>query len=455
MKNFLKHYFKGDPVIWVIYILLVMISIVAFYSAGSPLLVDGMSELRQHIEFLIGGFGVLMAVYLMVKTSKKTRNLLLWISAGMLVIGVIVQILAYRFGDDETHRRLWHLQPSELIKFALIFITAFFIDKFKNQNNPDFLQKNFKWFFAIVWLPLLPVIPINGSMGLIIVIPIVLMMIVAAIPLKKIGYFIGIPMVVLGLLIVIAYNIPKTTYDHYNEKDASPWLTVKVVKGLEKFRVQTWNSRIKTWWDDVSLQKASKDPQAESALHAIHDGRIPLGPGNSKWRNVVEQAWSDYIFAIIVEEYGFIGALLVILLFLSLFWRAGMLVRMQIQQNRATVYSSIVIIGAATVIILQAFVHIGTCTRLIPATGQPLPLISKGGNSILIISAFFGLLLGMSCEMEDVEDKNIHNISDENIFDENIVQNEILDEKIEEIPNEIIETIKDDKIAETTEIEII
>ena len=462
MENFLKRYFKGDYVIWVIYILLVMFSISVFYSASASLTVDMPQERTfiKHIIFLLAGFVVLIAVYLL------PRNYIKFAAWAMLAFAFVMQIAAYSSLGSPDNRRIFFFQPSEFTKFALIVITAHFIDRFQ---NPDFLQKNFKLFFAIVWLPLLFIIPSNASMGIIIILPLVLMMTIGSIHWRKIIYFFGIPLTFFIIISCISYPL-------YNKRTAnnqrSEWVQkLADNKIMERtfgtLRVHTWKGRIGTWSDDKKSDKVERTLEEsridEQALHsqcAIYDGREPKLPGNSFWRNHIPQGWSDYIFSIIVEEYGIYGAIFVILLFLWLLWRAGVLLK-----KCETVYSAIVIVGVATVIVFQALVHIGVCTRLFPATGQPLPLISKGGTSILIISAFFGLLLRMSCEME--EDKNKEQRAknkdiEQNSENKNIAKNEISEEKSEEIleiENEIIEEISDtiieipeDKIAETTEI---
>jgi len=452
MENFLKRYFKGDYVIWVIYLLLVMVSILALYSASSPLIVDDSNAFVNHIIFLFLGFIALIAVYL----SK--RNYVKFAAWGLLIFAFVMQIVAYTSLGSADHRRIsffgiFDIQPSEIIKFALIVITAYFIDRFQ---NPDYLQKRFKLFFAIIWLPLLFIIPSNLSTGIIIILPIVLMMMIGSISWKKIGYFIGVPALIIGVFCSIALMIPRETYEKYESRDAELSVTKVVVNVLAVPRVHTWKNRFGVYADNNPLNRSQaeirKDEQAEYSECAIYDGRDPKLPGNSFWRNQIPQGWSDYIFSIIVEESGIYGAILIILLFVWLLWRAGVLVK-----KCETVYSAIVIVGVATAIVFQALVHIGVCTRLFPATGQPLPLISKGGTSILVISAFFGLLLRMSCEVEEKsQEPSAKNQDEETVAERSrstekeIVKNEISEEK----SDEIIEIFENDEIAETTEIAI-
>ena len=460
MESFFKRYFKGDYVIWVIYVLLIMFSVSVLYSAGSSL---DTSEFINHIIFLIVGFIALMTVYHLPREWTKR------IAFIMLAFAFAMQVMAYTSLGSADHRRIFIFQPSELIKFALIVITAFYIDKFQ---NPDYLQKYFKWFLWIVCLPLILITPSNLSMGLIILTPIITMMMIGAVPWKKIGLLIGILIVVFIVACSISYPLYNVREDNNKRSELVQALADNnIMKNtFYKLRVHTWTNRVSTWNSNNSAstqEDIMKDEQAERAQCAIHDGKLTAaGPGNSFWRNHIEQIWSDYIFALIVEEYGLIGAMIIIWLFLCLLWRAGILVRYS-----ETVYSSIVIVGAATVIILQAFVHIAVCTRLLPATGQPLPLISKGGTSILITSIFFGLLLRMSREVNYVEkkvvekdnqnDKSDNDISNNLIFEdkkENSVEisdiSEIKEDKNDVILEDFIDISADDQLAETTEIKI-
>ena len=449
MENFLKRYFKGDYVIWVIYILLVMFSISVQYSAGASLIVEyGMSNFRNHIMFLLIGFIVLIAVY------SLPRRYIKRIAWAMLAFAFVMQIAAYTSLGSPDNRRVFFFQPSEFTKFALIVITAYFIDRFQDA---DFLQKNFKLFFAIIWLPLVFIIPSNGSTGIIIILPIVLMMMIGSIPWRKIGYFIGVPTLILGIVFAIAYfGVSEETYEKYREEQEMSVAKV-VVNVLDIPRVHTWVGRLGVYAENNQAKRSQadikRDEQAERSECAIYDGRDPKLSGNSFWRNHIPQGWSDYIFSIIVEEYGIFGAIFVILLFLWLLRRAGVLVK-----KCETIYSAIVIVGVATVIVFQALVHIGVCTRLFPATGQPLPLISKGGTSILIMSAFFGLLLRMSCELGDVDKKNVEKESAGEKPEKDISEDKsdkILDNKnevVEEKIDEIIEISENEDEAKTIEI---
>jgi cell division protein FtsW len=268
-------------------------------------------------------------------------------------------------------------------------VAADFIDKFQDK---EFLNRYFLLFCAIVWLTVGLIFPMGLSMSIIIFIPVLAMMMIGAIPLKKIGFFIAISLICISLLGTAAY----ITKDSDNI----------VTKALEKFRIDTWIDRVKNYIDfDITEKWKAQETNAEKlefinstkysqvilASSAIYDGKLGTAPGNSVWRNQLQEVSKDFVFALIVEEYGWIGAIGTIILYMWLLWRAGKLIR-----QTDTVFSAVVIAGTAIVICFQAFVHIGTNVGLIPVTGQTLPILSRGGTSILVMSAFFGLMLGMS-----------------------------------------------------------
>jgi cell division protein FtsW len=450
MDNILKRYFKGDYVIWVIYILLVMLSVAVFFSASSQFVVDTKSTMllvTEHIGFLLLGFAALMIIYSIPKQYLK------FFSWALLFFSIILVIYAFWQG----RRWIFGFQPSELAKFALIIVAADLIDRFQ---NPDYLQKNFKWFCAAIWLPLVFITPLNGSTGLIIMLPILVMMIIGSIPWKKIGIFIGVPLAFLAVCCVIAISIPSDVYEKYKDNDAKPYVVKMAVNSFDKIRIHTWINRLKSPSMANLLKNAKTDEEISVILNnntqkiaaqcAIYDGKSGVLPGNSIWRNSLSEAQSDYIFSIIVEEYGIYGAIFVILLFLWLLWRTGILVR-----KSETIFSAIVIVGAASVIIFQAFIHIQTCTDLFFHTGQTLPLISAGGTSIVVMSAFFGLLLGMSRQVEKTENEEV---IEKNSVIENDKFEEILGEKIEIVEQKnnenVIEISENDEIAKTSEINI-
>lgn len=392
MNEFFRRHLKGDPIIWMLYLILCFVSIVAVFSASSDA-ISGSGKatglILKHIAFMAFGFGSLLVIYsLPMKLIKFFSFILLFFCIALLgyllVAGSMYQGAARSLGGL--------FQPSEFVKFALIVVVAFFIDEFRDET---FLNKFFYIFCLIVWITIGLIFPMNLSQAIIIFVPVLVMLIVGAVPWKKIAFFVGIPILGILLLTLIATAIPNNT-----DGGAANF--------LNKFRFDTWQGRFRNHIDIVdSWEKADNGAekwklirnydQVIYAKSAIYDGKIGVAPGNSVWRNRLQEVSKDFIYALIVEEYGlFLGGMGVIFLYLWLLWRGGVLIR-----KIDTVFQAVVIIGAVTLIVFQAFVHIAVNVGLLPVTGQTLPLISKGGTSIMVMGMLFGLILGMSRKIEE------------------------------------------------------
>lgn len=401
MENFIKqlakNLLKGDKVIWLIYFLLVGWSVLAVFSASSYAIAgtgETFKVISRHLVFLGGSFVVLLFFYQLPQ---------MWIRAlATLGLALAIVFLFLLFVAGESHqgaaRTIMGIQPSELVKFSLIVVAAMFIDRFQ---DPQFLDRMFKPFCLIAWLAIGLILPMNLSQAIIIFVPLIAMMAVARIPFRKIAFFIGVPTLLLAVLILVASTV-------FADSQSG------IGKQLGKFRYQTWQARIEKFsgeslidrWDETTnitekWQLIRSNDQVVYSKSAIYDGQqFGKGSGNSVWRNRIQEVSKDFIYAVIVEEYGMVGGIVVIMLYLWLLWRGGVLV------GRVNVrFRALVILGAVTLIAFQAFVHIGVCTGAIPVTGQTLPLISKGGTSLAVMGAMFGLILGMSRIVDEEEEE--------------------------------------------------
>lgn len=397
MNEFLKRYFKGDRIIWVIYLLLCFVSIMAVFSGSSDAISGSgraMGYISRHLGYMFVGFVALLVTYSLPLKSIKFFS--------FIMLSFSIALLAYLLVAGSMHqgaaRSLGGLfQPSEFVKFALIVVVAFFIDEFRNENV---LNKWFYPFCFVVWITVGLIFPMNLSQAIIIFLPILVMLIVGAVPWRKIAFFIGVPILGIIMLSLVATVVPKSNGG--------------VSDFLNKFRFDTWVGRFRNHVDIVE-EWGKADNNAERwalirkydqviyAKSAIYDGKVGVAPGNSVWRNRLQEVSKDFIFAMIVEEYGaFIGGIGVIFLYLWLLWRGGVLIR-----KVETVFQAVVIVGAVTLIVFQAFVHIAVNVGFLPVTGQTLPLISKGGTSIMVMGMLFGLILGMSRKVEEKDEAEI------------------------------------------------
>lgn len=395
IKQFIKGALKGDYVIWIIYFLLTATSIVAVFSASSYAIAgsgETFKVIARHLSLVAFSFVVLLVIYQL--PQKYIRML----ATFGLLLSIVFLFLLFVFGESHqgAARNIAGIQPSEIVKFSLIIVAAMFIDRFQ---DPQVLEKMFKPFCFVSWIAIGLILPMNLSQAIIVSVPLIAMMIVGRIPFKKIAFFIGVPTLLLVVLMLFASTV-------FTDSEGA------IGKQLGKFRYQTWQARIEKFggeslidrWEHATTttekwQLIRSNDQVIYAKSAIYDGQqIGKGSGKSVWRNRIQEVSKDFIYAVIVEEYGMAGGIIVIMLYLWLLWRAGVLV------NRVTVrFRALVILGAATLIVFQAFVHIGVCTGAIPVTGQTLPLISKGGTSLAVMGAMFGLILGMSRIVDEEE----------------------------------------------------
>ncbi len=161
---------------------------------------------------------------------------------------------------------------------------------------------------------------------------------------------------------------------------------------MEHSRVATWKNRIEHFWNQDKVVDESANFQANQAKIAIATaGIMGKGPGNSTQKNILPHPYSDFIFAIIIEEYGLVGAIILIGFYLILLYRAIVIVK-----KSTGYFASFLTIGLTLLITMQAFINIGVATNLFPVTGQTLPLISMGGTSLIFTSAAIGMILSVS-----------------------------------------------------------
>lgn len=270
-------------------------------------------------------------------------------------------------------------QPSELAKMAVIIVTAFILSKFQEEDGAN--PKAFKYIMWIIGIVFLLIAPENGSTAALLAGVVFLMMLIGRVPWKQIGKLVGTVGVVLTLLVSTIVIIPPSVYEN--------------IPGTHRF--STWQSRIKGFFEDKGAIPAAKfdidkDAQVAHANIAIATSHI-VGkmPGNSVQRDFLSQAFSDFIFAIVIEELGLLGGAFIVMLYLWLLIRAG-----RIAKRSDKHFPAFLVMGIALLLVSQAMLNMMVAVGLFPVTGQPLPLISKGGTSTLINCAYIGMILSVS-----------------------------------------------------------
>jgi len=379
MKGIFKH-IKGDRTIWALVAILALFSFMPVYSASANLVsvVGGstLGYLLKHVVLLIMGFAIIYAVH---KIPYR------YFSGGsVLLLPVVFFLLIYTLAQGTTiggtYASRWisipfigvGFQTSTLAGLVLMVYTSRYLAK-----NKD-LKIVFKESLIELWLPvaliLILILPANFSTTAIIFSMILILAFIGGYPIKYIGYIIGAGILSLTLFILIAKAFP----------DSMP------------NRVNTWGSRI----ENFSNSEGQESYQVEKAKIAIATGgTFGKGPGKSIQKNFLPQSSSDFIYAIIVEEYGLVGAVLIVFVYFLLLFRIFVTVK-----KASTIFGTLLVIGVGLPIIFQAVINMAVATNLFPVTGQTLPLISSGGTSIWMTCFALGMILSVSSSKQETEE---------------------------------------------------
>ena len=386
MNKFLAKTLQGDRVVWTIFLFLFIISIVEMFSASSMLVhwsgsVQG--PILRHVVFFVVGFMALMIVQLV---DFKYIRLLGYV--GLAASWMLLLYTSFFGGVEQAGAARWidiggfRFQPSEIAKLSLIVVVADMVERMQNEERQN---KLFWYVIGIIVITCGMIFTENFSTAALLFVITMTMMLIGEINWRKLLTVCAGVVGVVMIILLMAWIIPDDIY--YNS--GSP-----VLKKLE--RAKTWVARIENFAGDeetVSRFKVTDDNfQENHAQMAIaRGGFLPNGPGTSVESNYLPEAFSDCIFAIIVEELGFFMGIFVMFLYLWLLFRAG-----RVARQSDSLFCAILVIGVTLLIVLQAFVHIAVSVHLIPVTGQPLPLISRGGTSILVNCIYFGIIISVT-----------------------------------------------------------
>ena len=373
---------RGDKVIWAVVILLSVFSLLTVYSSTGTLAYkyqSGNTEyyMLKHLIILLFGLLIMYLTHLIKFTYfSRIFQIALYIAVPLLVLTLFVGL-----DLNEAKRVLplpFHLtfQTSDLAKLTLIMYLARLLSKKQDSI------KDFKSAFVPMMIPVLIIcgliLPANLSTAAMLFATSLVIMFIGRISLKYIFSLIGIGVVSLTLWLLLASAYP----------DILP-------------RANTWGARWTAFADKDNID-SDKNYQVEQAKIAIASGGI-LGkfPGNSTQRNFLPHPYSDFIFAIFVEEYGLLGGAFLVLLYLILLFRVVRIVT-KIPRN----FGAFMTMGVGFSLVFQAMINMAVAVNLIPVTGQPLPLISMGGTSIWFTSIALGIILSVSKEI-DTKPENI------------------------------------------------
>lgn len=388
-----KKIFHGDRTIWVIYFLLCMISLVEVYSAASTLSYeDGnfLSPLIKQAVFL--GVGTVLAVAIHNIPCRFFRILPIFLWPISIILLIVALTSDTSINDTGRWIKLpggYTFQPSELAKGVVVITVALILGTMQREHGAD--RKAMKLILFFSGAVCLLIFSENLSTAAMLFGVVLTMMYIGRVPWQQLIKLLGSLIVGLLAVIFISWVSPKDSVLHE-----------KVFH-----RIETWSSRLDTFAGDEETagadNAASKKQQQKKSVRdnsqatvakiAIATNNYGLGkmPGNSVERDFLSQAYSDFIFAIILEEMGLWGGGLVAFLYVILLFRAGRIAS-RCERN----FPAFLIMGFAIMLVMQACVNMMVAVGLFPVTGQPLPLISRGGTSTLITCMYFGMMLSVS-----------------------------------------------------------
>ncbi len=377
MSELLKKVFNGDYILWITIGVLLLVSSVEMFSAISQEAFRQSNHLApflSHVYLLFFGFITMIIVHKFPYQYIRALNYLLLPTAFVLLI------LLYFVGVEANNavRSLkiagFEFQPMELAKFSVI---AFISDMLaQNQKEGKASDKAFVPIIIVLSIFTLLIAPQNLSTAVMLFGIGVILMIIGRISFPKIA-IIGITITV---VLVSLYSISHFWQPSFLGR-LNTWVN----------RVDDFAAELTKSADEKTYVINDKNFQIMHSKIAIAKGVNPAGPGNSTQRDFLPLAFSDFIYAIVIEEYGLYGGIFVMLLYLIILFRAG-----RIANKCDKAYPAILVIGLSLLIVIQAFISMAVSSSLGPVTGQPLPLISKGGTSILITSIYLGIILNIS-----------------------------------------------------------
>ncbi len=401
MNKKLGNIFKGDKVIWMVFFFLCMVSIVEVYSASSSLSYKGgnyWSPILKHCGILaIGTFMMVVVLNVKCKYFKLVTPFLLFFSFVTLL-----WVLVAGQATNDANRWMNFLgiqfQPSEIGKGALVLAVAQILSAMQTNEGAD--KKAFSYILFVSAFIVLPIVPENLSTAMLISVTVVLMMFIGRVPLQQIGKLLGV-VALIGVVGITMVMLVGTDEKKAADKQV---LTEQVAVEKEEpskaekllHRMDTWKARINKFLSSEEVAPEDydldKDAQVGHANIAIASSNIVgKGPGNSNERDFLSQAFSDFIYAIIIEEMGIEGAAMVALLYIILLFRTG-----RIANRCENSFPALLAMGIALLLVTQALFNMLVAVGLAPVTGQPLPLISKGGTSTIINCIYIGVILSIS-----------------------------------------------------------
>ena len=403
--NIVNKILKGDKVIWIVALLLGIVSLIVVYSASSALVVnkyDGNTGklLMKHAGSLLFGFVMLFFAFLFdYKRYAKTALLLL-----IPILALLLYTLLFGRNINQASRSISlgfiTIQPSEFAKIILVTYLARQLVIMGDRLNS--FKEVMIWLGAPIMFTVALIFPENLSTAAILLVVCMVVLFIGRVKFLHIAAILGFG--VLGLGLYVAFDAINTSVGNKRAEKAQ-------VEALTEGRVapeyKPKQNRIQTWVGRIEAMSESKDEnfdpfddhhyqQTYAKIAVATSSVFGKGPGKSEQRNFLPHPYSDFIYAIIIEEYGIFGAIVVLMLYIILFTRV-----LRIVIKQPLTFGAIMAFGLGFMVILQAMINMGVSIGLLPVTGQPLPFVSMGGSSMMATGIILGMILSVTRSLED------------------------------------------------------
>lgn len=402
--NFVNKILRGDKVIWIVSIILGIVSLIVVYSATSALAVskyggDPGKVLMKHLGMLL--FGFVMMIIASRVNYKRYAKMALFLMIPCLALLLYTLVFGRNINDASRSINVggFSFQPSELAKIILITYLA------RQLIMMEGSMYNFKDFLVKLALPILVTAGLifseNLSTAVLLIAVCLVLLFVGRVKFLHIMALVGL--CVLGMAAYLGYDAIKTSIENKHRRQTAQETMVIGEAGdnykEKQNRIQTWANRIKTMGEDDEKVDRFDDKHMQRTYADIAVASSSLfgkGPGKSEQRNFLPHPYSDFIYAIIIEEYGLVGGVFVLFLYIVLFTRV-----LRIVIKKPLTFGSLMAFGLGFLIILQAMINMGVSIGLLPVTGQPLPFVSMGGTSLMATGMIIGMILSVTMSIED------------------------------------------------------
>lgn len=377
LRKWAANNLRGDIYIWMVVCMLSLFGVLAVYSSTGTLAYAKQSGNTEFYLIKQGGM-LLLGLFIMWLSHLVDYRYYSRLSQILLFIAIPLLFYTLVFGSNVNDARRWitlpliglSFQTSDLAKLAIIMFIARFLSR--RQDEIDNSKKTLWPIVASIIVVCGLIAPANLSTALVLFMTCMVLLFIGRIPIKSLLGLTGLALLFFAIMLAVIMNLPG------------------------QGRVQTWKARIESFRESSDKKDTGGSYQNQQAKIAIAKGGIfGVGPGKSTQRNFLPSPYADFIFAIILEEYGMIGGLFLIFLYLFFLFRC---IRIVIKSPKA--FGALLAVGLAFSLVIQAFINMGVAVNIFPVTGLPLPLVSMGGTSTLFTSLAFGIILSVSRHIE-------------------------------------------------------